>query len=37
MILSEASRLILFDVYKKQKDATAYGDYLGISGANTYY
>jgi hypothetical protein len=37
MILSEAGRLILFDVYKKQKDATAFGDHLGISGANTYY
>ncbi|KAF8955023.1 hypothetical protein BDZ97DRAFT_1861869 [Flammula alnicola] len=37
MILSEAGRLILFNVYKELEDTTANGDRLGISGANTYY
>ncbi|KDR82477.1 hypothetical protein GALMADRAFT_57184 [Galerina marginata CBS 339.88] len=36
MILSEAGRVILLDVYKDLQDISAHGDRLGLSGANTY-
>jgi len=36
MILSEAGRLILHNIFKELETNTAHADRLGISGANTY-